>query len=398
MELGVLGSNKLVTTTNAIFTEIFTGIVPDKIVILSQDSHNINFTRLKEALRILGVNAEIEQKTVGEEFEQWTKFMENYSPDVLDITPGRKIMALSSIYSRAKEIRYIYLRREENGYRIFGWVPFSELKVYNIRTRDSITFRPPKTVNSGKVTLNIEGLTSLYNILSLNGEIEINTDYKDEEEDKICKIRSGILKFEEEDQIGEKIKGGDKIALDTNVYIKVGHRLGKYKNNIIPLRKVYDELESNAAGSRPDDRTKKFLLGLSSYRYIHNNSIPPQSNVKKGGDEGIIEEIKEKSRDIGNKWFVTEDNLEYEKANLRGINSIHLKTLRKNMENNVMGSYIQCLSIFSKVRISIKGEEVIDVDHGSPSDGTATVTSIEGFNYAEVISKIQEFLNQQNLG
>jgi len=134
MELAVLGSNKLVTTTNVIFTEIFTGIFPDKISILSQDSSNVNFASLKKALKILGIDAEIENKIIGEEFKKWTEFMETYTPDVLDITPGRKIMALSSIYSKSKEIIHVYLKEEEKGYGIFGWVPFTELKVYNIRT------------------------------------------------------------------------------------------------------------------------------------------------------------------------------------------------------------------------------------------------------------------------
>ncbi|AWR95348.2 hypothetical protein [Acidianus brierleyi] len=391
MELGVLGSNKLVTTTNAIFTEIFTGIFPDKISILSQDSSNVDFTPLKKALKILGINAEIQNKIVGEEFEKWIEFMEKYSPDILDITPGRKIMALSSIYSKSKEIRYVYLKEEEKGYRIFGWVPFSELKVYNIITKAQLNLKPLKTVNGGRAELDIEGLTSLYNILSLNGKVDIESE-SDEEIEKLCKMRSGILEFDEENVIRDKIAQGDKITFDTNAFIYLGYRLKKYGSNVIPLRKVYDELEYNSTGSRPDDKTKMFLLGLSSYRFLHN---PPPSNVNKGGDEGILSEVKEKMKENGNIWFVTQDRLESEKAKTRGINTILLKNLRPNPDKIKMGSYIHCLSVFSKVRLSIKDEEVITISDGSPSEGHSMVKSVEGFNYAEVIKNIQDFVRSK---
>lgn len=171
-------------------------------------------------------------------------------------------------------------------------------------------------------------------------------------------MRSGILEYSEEDVIKDKTANGDKIALDTNVFMTIGYRLKKYASNIIPLRKVYDELENNSTGSKPDDLTKMFLLGLSSYRFLHN---PPPSNVNKVGDEGILSEVKEKLKENGNIWFVTEDKLEYEKAKTRGINAILLRNLRQNYDKVKMGSYLHCLSVFSKVRLSIKNEEVITI-------------------------------------
>jgi len=75
VKLAVLGSNKLVTTINSIVTEIFTGLSPSKIIILKEktveEDNELSgkMRELKEVLRYLNVNCEIEVKEIPAGFE-----------------------------------------------------------------------------------------------------------------------------------------------------------------------------------------------------------------------------------------------------------------------------------------------------------------------------------------
>jgi len=52
MIFATLGSNKLVTTLDAIMTELFTGIRPDKILILSEEVQDLDLTGIMKSFRI----------------------------------------------------------------------------------------------------------------------------------------------------------------------------------------------------------------------------------------------------------------------------------------------------------------------------------------------------------
>jgi len=223
--LATLGSDKSVTTINAIMTELLTDIKPRKVIILRETPSNKDIRDgLRKALSYLGIEAEIQEKVIGEGVTNWRVKVSEKDVDVFDITPGRKYMALvSAEYSKAKEVRYIYLKNESEGYRIFGYVPFQKLKIFNMRTGEEIKLSQPpitKTLDS-KSRLDIESLTALYNILSLHGNVKVKVGerYVEEEEDEfieLCKSRAGVIVYEEEEEI---VKAEDAFFLaDTNVY------------------------------------------------------------------------------------------------------------------------------------------------------------------------------------
>ncbi|QIW24079.1 hypothetical protein EWF20_07935 [Sulfolobus sp. S-194] len=145
MILGTLGSNKLVTTTNAILTEVFTGVKPDKILILSEETPERDYTKISNILKLFGINSSIAIEVIGKWIKEWKDKLPRIKMDIIDITPGRKYMALATyVYSNTQEIRYVYLKEESEGYRVFGYVPFHDLVVYNVRSGEVIDFDPQK--------------------------------------------------------------------------------------------------------------------------------------------------------------------------------------------------------------------------------------------------------------
>ena len=83
MILATLGSNKLVTTLDAIMTEIFTGIRPDKILILSEEARDLDLTGVMKSFRI---NAETKVLELGVGINNWREKVKDISIDVADIT------------------------------------------------------------------------------------------------------------------------------------------------------------------------------------------------------------------------------------------------------------------------------------------------------------------------
>ena len=90
MILATLGSSRLVTTLDAIMTELFTGIKPDRILILSEEARELDLTNITKPF---GINAETKVLELGVGINSWREKVRDISMDVADITPGRKYMA-----------------------------------------------------------------------------------------------------------------------------------------------------------------------------------------------------------------------------------------------------------------------------------------------------------------
>jgi hypothetical protein len=54
VKLAVLGSNKLVTTTNALLSEIFTGLIQDHVTILSEERPEKDYSYMKDLVLLPG--------------------------------------------------------------------------------------------------------------------------------------------------------------------------------------------------------------------------------------------------------------------------------------------------------------------------------------------------------
>jgi len=220
MILATLGSSKLVTTLDAIMTELFTGIKPDRILILSEEARELDLTNITKPF---GINAETKVLELGVGINSWREKVRDISMDVADITPGRKYMAVAVLnYSQAEEVRYAYLREEDKGYHIFGYVPLQEITVFDVRKGTSIPYEPPKTIPNlpEKVNIGVESLKALVNLYSLLGEVDYDQDFEE-----LCKLRSGGVRFKEEEKIREYVKKGYFFLADVNAYVNLGDRL-----------------------------------------------------------------------------------------------------------------------------------------------------------------------------
>jgi hypothetical protein len=414
VKLAVLGSNKLVTTINSIVTEIFTGLSPSKIIILKEktveEDNELSgkMRELKEVLRYLNVNCEIEVKEIPAGFETWIKEVGKMDFDVIDITPGRKYMAIASYFS-SKHSRYTYIKDESKGYRIFGFIPFEEVEVWDLVKRQKIPLKPVNCEAEGDSKLNSEALTSLYNILSMHGEIGVKV--KDEvnmervmkvdeidEEAKPCYLRSGIWIYKEERELAKVIsdQGGNlKLAFDTNMYVNLGRRIKDF-GNVIPLESVYNELDRKVKLIQKNSlvKDKVFLLGMESYNEIHN--VRPRRVGKQGGDVGILEEIKEVRKEAGNLIFVTGDKTLAEKARVSNTIVMEFKEVERTKEKTRIGEFLECLSRLYKVYLTLNDEEVVEIKY-SASLGITPHTSVKtlkrGLSYAKLLEGLSKLIN-----
>ncbi|WP_338598405.1 hypothetical protein V6M85_07375 [Sulfolobus tengchongensis] len=400
--LATLGSDKSVTTINAILTEIFTGIKPKRIIIYREDPPAREIKDgLEKALNYVNVDTSVEPIIVGYGIDKWRSTLSNADIDVFDVTPGRKYMALSaSSYSKAKQIRYVYLKKESEGYRIFGYVPFNMIEVLDIRSGDKIDFDPPLTKESDNVesTLGIDELRAFINILSLHG-IKLDLDYLGLEDNEICLTRAGIVKYEEEKYIESEVKNESLFLADTNIYISLGSRLAELipRYRLLSSRNTYNELKNRSSNTtqKSDENLIKFTLGLQAYQYLHPTP-PITSQVSTSGDIGLIDEAVKLKSNINNKVvLLTADQGVAIAAQNKGLNVIYLEKKIKAKDVNCdnldvnCGELIQCLSYFRK-RITIpfdnKGVAEISPDYSNIHKRNSKVKVLnKKYNFAKML-------------
>ena len=396
MILATLGSNKLVTTLDSIMTELFTGIKPDKILILSEEARELDLTNITKSF---GINAETKVLQLGVGINEWKEKVKDISMDVADITPGRKYMAIAVLnYSQAKEVRYAYLREEAKGYHVFGYVPLQEITVFDVRRGTSVPYEPPKTIPNlpRKVEIGVESLKALVNLYSLLGEV----DY-DENFEELCKLRSGGVRFREEEKVREYVRKGYFFLADVNAYVFLGERLAEItwdRDNgprLLPSRSTYNELlrltKSTQKGEDP-----KFFLAMSSYRRIHKQI--PVSEFNRGSDVALIEEAKALKRELPAPLAVISGDQGVRRSGVsQGVEVILLYDKTKGQLD--VGEFLFCGSFYKDIMISVDGEPFAKVLKSEfPDERKVTVETLKPeYNYAYVLSQLEETMkNMKN--
>jgi len=412
MKLATLGSDKSVTTINAIMTELLTDIKPSEIFIYRESAPEKPLYDLKNILKQLGISTEIHEKVIGEGVTTWREKISQDSVDVFDITPGRKYMALvSANYSNSREVRYVYLKEENEGYRVFGYVPFEKLKVFNMNNGKEIKINPPPyTVDSldKEATLDVDSLTALYNILKLHGKVKlkIGSDYLDDPTDdeliKTCEIRSGKLRYKEEDKIKDYLKTDSAFVADTNVYINLGNRIRKlfYERNkgftLLPSISVYNELKNKLDSTQKgDQKIVLFRLGMDAYKSTHRSLIPEVE--KKMGDVALKKEV-ERLKDVlpYNVILVTGDRTLA--LSSHSVKTLLLGELYQNNDYDI-GEFLYCLSYAEfyyrgkKLTIELDGKEVADIRNNNNEDYKVKVKTVDPkYNYAKVLENLRKLV------
>ncbi|QKR00727.1 hypothetical protein GWK48_10315 [Metallosphaera tengchongensis] len=368
MKLAVLGSDKLVTTTNALLSEVFTGTIPSEVVVLSESQGTKDLTKLGDILSLFSdVEIPVRQEVIGEGVEKWRQKVSTLDVDVADVTPGRKYMAVSVYaYSRANEVRYVYLKNEGQGYRVFGYVPFNEIKVVDVRGGKEIPFSPPKVNKGGRTsfTLSQDGLRALLNVYSLLGEVKVSIggdelslqelpEYAMETDDvKTCAIRSGLLIFKEEAEVRRKVDQNTFFIADTNAYVNLGRRLGEitwsreFGRRLLPSRSVYNEIESHTNTTQKNDPSLK-LFQLASYSFLSLHAPPYTSQSKGSGDIPLLNEVTSLKGTLPHVVLITGDAGVTRSAQAKGIDVVFLNKVVRGSPEGV-GEFLQCLSLFGK--------------------------------------------------
>ena len=407
MILGVLGSDKLVTPTNALLTEVFTGVKPDKVVILAEEQPKADVTGLRDVLSVFGLNPEVSVKVLGTGVKAWRDGLRDVELDLADVTPGRKYMAYAVLaYSRARDVRYVYLKEESKGYHMFGYVPFDEVTVYDMRTGEEVPFDPPRTRGDfpRKSSLTPEGLTSLVNLYSLLGKVEVSTEpdpgVKEdiyEEGERLCKTRAGFLRFREEEEI-RKLAESSYFIADTNVYINLGSRISRlvWANRsfrLLPSRSVYRELSAKTESTQKDEFPVKFHLGMQAFRALH----PKLPEVdRRFGDIALLHEVKALKSDFPeNIVLITGDKGLVNAARSQGVKSVHLSKLVERDDGD-WGEYISCMRFFANVKVTVDGREVAVVRRTTDVKPYTEVEAVDlDFNYPKLVEKLEEFLGRK---
>ncbi|NON62273.1 hypothetical protein [Acidianus sp. RZ1] len=418
MKLAVLGSNKLVTTTDAILTEIFAGVRPDEVIILAEEEPKKPFNELKNVLSVVGLNAEIKAKVLGEGVKSWRENIPSVEADVADVTPGRKYMAYAVLaYSKTREIRYAYLKEEQKGYKIFGYVPFDKIKLLEMRSGNEVQLDPPKTKRGleRKVKLSTDSLNALINIYSLLGEVTIRYDqnemkkkdlskqnfYDLSNEEQMCLTRSGFFKFEREKDVMQEAMGDSFFFADTNIYIKIGDRLRDIAYNrasgmrLLSSRAVYNELIEHTKNTQRDNSVIMFHLGMSTYRRLHQP--PLTSEIRGQGDIPLIFEAKKLKAELPNNLvIITQDKRVSSSSSSQGVKSIYVENPSPSMNGNI-GEFLYCLSFYKNIDIVVKGERMAELHNEVLSDNfTNKLSQIktinDEYNYPKFLSELEKFL------
>ncbi len=409
--LAVLGSNKLVTTANAIMSEVFAGLIPDEVWVLTEEKTNRDYSPLEEAISAFSDNpVKIVEKVVGKGVDKWREFSKELEVDVADVTPGRKSMAIEVYaYSKAKEVRYVYLEEEAEGYRVFGYVPFHKLKVVEVRTGRELGFSPPRVKRcSGKeARLSEDGLRALINVYSLTGEVKISDGRSEFGLDELynarledadwmrCAVRSGLLTFKEEGKVKGMIDENTFFVADTNVYISLGKRLREITTKrdvgyrLIPSRSVYQEIEAKTTTTQKGDE-KLRLFQLASYAFKSLHPPPITSEWKKAGDIGLIEEVINLKRFMPRVVLITADERVARSAQSKGVEVVFLHDLKRGSLDGI-GELIHCLSVLKgNVEIHVDGRPVATVKKQVTVEDKVVVSDSTG--YACVLEKLEEFI------
>lgn len=417
MILGTLGSDKSVTTLDAIMTEIFTGIKPDEIRIYREEESKDKefYAKLESVLKLLGVNAKVVEVVIGDTFSAWKEKMTSEKIDILDVTPGRKYMAYAAAeYSSAKEVRYAYLKRETEGYRVFGYVSPKEIKVINLRDGSEISYTQP-TIQGGDANskLNPIGLTAFYNLLSLSGKVNIlvGGDELDNNDNyaKMCLIRAGYRVFEEENKIEELAKQGYYFLADTNVYINLGFRIQKItKGRLLASRSAYNELSNKTKNTQKQSDTIIFDIGMYTYTKIHRTP-PIISEYKPQGDIPLINEARIlKDNIVDQIAIITGDVQVANRAQSQKVKSILLSQLKPSNEGNI-GELLFCLSyqsqyydlhdpnsIKKEVEITLDGRRIAILRPYIVNEGVVNVIVKDPrYNYAKLVEELSSIISRQ---
>jgi|SRR5579875_2258918 len=405
MKLGILGSDKLVTTTNALMHELFAGALPDEVVIFAEDPPKTTFDRLSEALLLLGLKPKIKYVVLGEDFSKWGEAFSEV--DIVDVTPGRKITALIAASTTRGKVRYAYLKEEARGYRVFGYVPLQQIKLIELPEFKEVAMSAKHTVSAGEATLDKEGLTAMYNLYTLSGQVNIRfgslptpatleellqnkvtLTQEDQQYLHTCAKRAGYIQYEEEKEIAQT---QDTLTFDTNIYIELGERVLRKARKTHPLRSVYDELDrvSLNYNKRPTPDEAKFLLGMADYTLIHG--APPPSLTKHSGDVGIIEEVMERKKHLETLTLVTLDQALAQRARVRGIRTIHPHTPRRAQGD--VGELLRTLAQYTDIQIYIGNEQVASLKREDTN--TLKVVALRPqHNYAQLVQTLQKFIRQ----
>ncbi|AHC51994.1 hypothetical protein SUSAZ_08660 [Sulfolobus acidocaldarius SUSAZ] len=410
MKLAVLGSDKLVTTANAVLTEIFTGVIPDEIVILSEDHPSKSVEGIKELVSYFGVTPTVRTEVIGEGIEKWRQKVSEIEVDVTDITPGRKYMATSVYaYSKAKHVRYVYVKNESSGYRVFGYIPFNEIKVFDMRSGETVEWDPPMIARSHEksVYLTNESLNALINIYSLLGKVKISLNRdsytieelvkyvhdSNDEEISICGFRSGFLRYREEKDLKENVEKGYFTVADTNVYIRLGFRLRyltyskTYGRRLLPSKATYNELNNKVTSTQKDKSIFKFNLAMATFNKLH----PPPISVGNlgSGDIPLVKEtVTLKSYLPESVVLVTADSSVNRLASSSNIKTVYLNIVEKARSGDI-GEFLHCLSFYVDHNFEIKeiGIEVNDKIAMKIKKQDANKVLSEGLTEVQVVSE-----------
>ncbi|EWG06615.1 MAG: hypothetical protein ASUL_08604 [Candidatus Aramenus sulfurataquae] len=417
--LAVLGSDKLVTTTNAILTEVFTGFIPDEIVVLSETAHKKDISPLSDLVSMFSdVKVKLREEVVGKGVEKWREKVSSLNVDVADVTPGRKYMAIVVYtYSKANEVRYVFLEKEREGYRVFGYAPFNEIKVFDLRTGRDVPFSPPQVKRCGSEAsyLSNDGLRALINVYSLLGKVGLIIDGEEVSLEELtdfikkngyggemgvnayelCATRSGLLVFKEEEEVRKKVDSNTFFVADTNVYISLGNRIGlityskEHGRRLIPTRSVFNEIENKLGTTQKgDEKLKVFQLASLSFRSLH--APPISSNVRGSGDVPFIDETASLKAFLPHVVMVTRDQGLTRAAQGKGIEVVHLKELGRGSLEGI-GEFINCLSLMGKkVKLSLNGEEKAIIESQVMASDRVKVK--DKLKYACVIERAEEFI------
>ncbi|QIW24078.1 hypothetical protein EWF20_07930 [Sulfolobus sp. S-194] len=245
---------------------------------------------------------------------------------------------------------------------------------------------------SDKVELEVKGDISTSITISKNG-VDIDETLYNKSTMEACLLRSGFLRFKQEDEIKRWATDKDtKFLADTNVYINLGDRVGWLtKGQLLPSSSTYHELDNMLKTTQKND-VKLYLanLGMDSYKRIHK-WVPSEKGG--GSDIKLITEIQTLKYYYPEVILITGDTGVYNSAKQK-IRIILLKD--KERGKGAIEYLVECLRYFSDIDITLNDQvySVIKREKAYGEEKIKVVNMKKEYNYPYFISLVEEFLHE----
>ncbi len=442
VRLGVIGSLRGLVTSNVVGLETLTDLRIDEVVVFAEPGCDKTVVKelVSEACRAAWALVRVIE--LEEDPREWLEAVSRHDIDVVDITPGRKIHALSLLLGALEvgaRARYCYLVNEARyGYRYFGYAPPSNVKILEIGRSmivSEVLMRIPDFLSEGEfspVRVAPEVLHSFLNIARIdhtnlviegcctrielvdNGDVVLVNDFSQSFSNpracEACGYDDALWCLESVApppnldevvaKIGRCVSNECILALDTNVAMRM--LVDRLEDEVPRVRKylhvpeaVARELLTYLEQKRGSEGVKK-LLGFVELAKRGLVLAPPTGPR---GDQAILSELRRLRNERRCVCVATADQRLCLAAKSVANEAICVEIPRnpRILDNTSMKNLLTCLALHGETIVKSGEQELLRVRPLKPHEIDPRNLELEAVSqtYPKLLQWLKSFVTKQ---